>query len=126
METGLSATMPAWIRSTQSITQLVAKDLKTIRLQEFIISASEFVLSDSSSERKVSVAKSESADSGVGADTLEVQDDQDDCSETERRVIRPDDFTVRELLNFDEVICDQGLIDCVDIALAAHVSGRGG
>ena len=99
--------MPAWIRSTQSITQLVAKDLKTIRLQEFIISASEFVLSDSSSsERKVSVAKSESADSGVGADTLEVQDDQDDCSETERRVIRPDDFTVRELLNFDEVICD--------------------
>ena len=100
--------MPAWIRSTQNITQLVAKDLKTIRLQEFIISASEFVLSDSSSERKVSVAKSESADSGVGADTLEVQDDndQDDCSETERRVIRPDDFTVRELLNFDEVICD--------------------
>ena len=126
METGPSATMPAWIRSTQSITQLVAKDLKTIRLQEFIISASEFVLSDSSSERKVSVAKSESADSGVGADTLEVQDDQDDCSETERRVIRPDDFTVRELLNFDEVICDQGLIDCVDISLAAHVSGRGG
>ena len=56
----------------------------------------------------MSVAKSESADSGVGADTLEIQDDndQDDISETERRVIRPDDFAVRELLNFDEVICD--------------------
>lgn len=58
-------------------------------------------------ERKVSVAKSESADSGVGGDTLEVQDDQEDYSETERRVIRPDDFAVRELLNFDEVMtCD--------------------
>ena len=59
-------------------------------------------------ERKVSVAKSESADSGVGGDTLEVQDDQDqeDYSETERRLIRPDDFAVRELLNFDEVTCD--------------------
>ena len=102
--------MPAWIRSTRSSPQLVAKYLKKnhFRLQELIISASEFVLSDSSSERKVSVAKSESADSGVGADPLEVQDDndQDDISETERRVIRPDDFAVRELLNFDEVICD--------------------
>ena len=102
--------MPAWIRSTRSRPQLVAKDfLKNhFRLQELIISASEFVLSDSSSERKVSVAKSESADSGVGADPLEVQDDNDqgDISETERRVIRPDDFAVRELLNFDEVICD--------------------
>ena len=58
-------------------------------------------------ERKVSVAKSESADSGVEGDTLEVQDDQEDYSETERRVIRPDDFAVRELLNFDEVMtCD--------------------
>ena len=57
-------------------------------------------------ERKVSVAKSESADSGVGGDTLEVQDDHEDYSETERRVIRPDDFAVRELLNFDEVTCD--------------------
>ena len=65
-------------------------------------------MSDSSTERKVSVAKSESADSGVGGDALEVQDDQDhdDCSETERRVIRPDDLAVRELLNFDEVTCD--------------------
>ena len=65
-------------------------------------------MSDSSTERKVSVAKSESADSGVGGDTLEVQDDQDhdDCSETERRVIRPDDLAVRELLNFDEVTSD--------------------
>ena len=65
-------------------------------------------MSDSSTERKVSVANSESADSGVGGDTLEVQDDHDhdDYSETERRVIRPDDFAVRELLNFDEVIRD--------------------
>ena len=55
----------------------------------------------------MSVAKSESADSGVEGDTLEVQDDQEDYSETERRVIRPDDFAVRELLNFDEVMtCD--------------------
>jgi len=77
--------------------------LDTINTEE-ATTASEFVLSDSSSERKVSVAKSESADSGVGADTLEIQDDndQDDISETERRVIRPDDFAVRELLNFDE------------------------
>ena len=47
----------------------------------------------------MSVAKSESADSGVGGDTLEVQDDQDqeDYSETERRLIRPDDFAVRDI-----------------------------
>ena len=70
-----------------------------------MISDSQFYLSNSS-ERKVSVAKSESADSGVEADVLEIQDDNDneDYSETERRVIRPDDFAVRELLNFDEVI----------------------
>ena len=59
------------------------------------------------SERKVSVAKSESADSGVGADNIENQDDHEECSEIEqRRVIKPDDVAVRELLNFDEVYCD--------------------
>ena len=83
---------------------------QTIRLDlnnVIFISDSQFVVSEAG-ERKVSVAKSESADSGVGGDTLEVQDDQDqdDYSETERRVIRPDDFAVRELLNFDEVTCD--------------------
>merc|ERR1712227_61483 len=55
------------------------------------------------SERKVSVAKSESADSGVGADNIENQDDHEECNEIEqRRVIKPDDVAVRELLNFDE------------------------
>jgi len=55
------------------------------------------------SERKVSVAKSESADSGVGADNIENQDDHEECSEIEqRRLIKPDDVAVRELLNFDE------------------------
>merc|ERR1719392_127129 len=55
------------------------------------------------SERKVSVAKSESADSGVGADNIENQDDHEESNEIEqRRVIRPDDVAVRELLNIDE------------------------
>ena len=57
------------------------------------------------SERKVSVAKSESADSGVegdvDAENVENQDDNEEISE--RKVIAPDDFAVRELLNFDEV-----------------------
>jgi len=56
-------------------------------------------------ERKVSVAKSESADSGVGADADTVIDNQDDSQEyieNERRVIKPDDIAVRQLLNFDE------------------------
>ena len=48
-------------------------------------------------ERKVSLAKSESADSGVGAEPGEEE------AEAERRVIRPDDTAVRRLLNFDEV-----------------------
>ena len=51
-------------------------------------------------ERKVSLAKSESADSGVGAEPGEEE------AEAERRVIRPDDTAVRRLLNFDEVIVD--------------------
>ena len=54
----------------------------------------------------MSVAKSESADSGVGADADTVIDNQDDSQEyieNERRVIKPDDIAVRQLLNFDEV-----------------------
>ena len=48
----------------------------------------------------MSLAKSESADSGVGAEPGEEE------AEAERRVIRPDDTAVRRLLNFDEVIVD--------------------
>ena len=56
----------------------------------------------SEQERKVSVAGSESADSGVG-DTGDHEEDQRDQETGERRVIRPDDSAVRQLLNFDEV-----------------------
>ena len=45
----------------------------------------------------MSLAKSESADSGVGVEPGEEE------AEAERRVIRPDDTAVRRLLNFDEV-----------------------
>ena len=45
----------------------------------------------------MSLAKSDSADSGVGAEPGEEE------AEAERRVIRPDDTAVRRLLNFDEV-----------------------
>lgn len=57
---------------------------------------------NSEQERKVSVASSESADSGVG-DTGDQDEDQRDQEAGERRVIRPDDSAVRQLLNFDEV-----------------------
>ena len=54
------------------------------------------------SERKVSVAKSESADSGVEGDVDAENVENEEISE--RKVIAPDDFAVRELLNFDEVM----------------------
>ena len=55
----------------------------------------------SEQERKVSVASSESADSGVGDTGDNEEGDQETAGE--RRVIRPDDVAVRQLLNFDEV-----------------------
>merc|ERR1719150_91419 len=60
-------------------------------------------------ERKVSLAKSESADSGVGAEPGEEE------AEAERRVIRPDDTAVRRLLNFDEEEEDEYIEEESDI-----------
>ena len=75
------------------------------------------------SERKVSVAKSESADSGVGADNIENQDDHEECNEIEqRRMIKPDDVAVRELLNFDEVHCGDYIF--FNLAFACNLGGR--
>ena len=48
-------------------------------------------------ERKVSCA---SSDSGLGC---EGQEREEQREETDKRIIRPDDVAVRELLNFDEV-----------------------
>jgi len=79
----------------------------------FKISGSQYEMS----ERKVSVAKSESADSGVegdvDAENVENQDDNEEISE--RKVIAPDDFAVRELLNFDEEEEDDYLEDESDV-----------
>ena len=57
-------------------------------------------------ERKVSVAGSDSADSGVGDTGDTVGDHEEELENGERRVIRPDDSAVRQLLNFDEVTND--------------------
>ena len=67
-------------------------------------------------ERKVSVASS--ADSGVG-DSLNDDNTEDvsDASAGERRLIRPDDSAVRQLLNFDEVNKEQDHLWCLDCHL---------
>jgi len=78
--------------------------------------ASSYKLSGSQyemSERKVSVAKSESADSGVEGDVDAENVENEEISE--RKVIAPDDFAVRELLNFDEEEEDDYIEDESDV-----------